>query len=87
MCRLACGWSYCSHGDFINGWLPEAAENMLNARSKTEFAEVMGPLRGDADGAACQNPVDADPDHGTDDYETSVTMMQKRAVARYDHRL
>ncbi|KAN0102004.1 hypothetical protein V8E51_012514 [Hyaloscypha variabilis] len=44
---------------------------MLNATSKTGFAEVMGPLGGDADGAACQNPVYADPDHGAGDYETS----------------
>ncbi|KAE9369702.1 hypothetical protein N431DRAFT_547110 [Stipitochalara longipes BDJ] len=85
--RLACGTSYCSHGDFINGWLPEAAENMLNATSKTEFSEVTGPLGGDSDGAVCQNPVDADPDHGTDDYKTSLPMMQKRAIGRYDRRL
>jgi hypothetical protein len=86
--RLACGPSYCSHGDFINGWLPEAAENMLNATSKTEFAEVTGPLGGDADGAVCTNPTDADPDNGTDDYATSLTMMgkRKRAVGRYDRR-
>jgi len=85
--RLACGSSYCSHGDFINGWLPEAAENMLNATSKTEFAEVTGPLCGDTDDAVCQNHVDADPDHGTDDYEMSLTMMQKRALGRYDRRV
>ncbi|CZR67003.1 related to short-chain dehydrogenase/reductase [Phialocephala subalpina] len=86
--ELACGPSYCSHGDFINGWLPEAAENMLNATSKTEFAEVTGPLGGDADGAVCTNPTDADPDNGTDDYATSLAMMgkRKRAVGRYDRR-
>ncbi|EHL01562.1 hypothetical protein M7I_2447 [Glarea lozoyensis 74030] len=33
---LACGSSYCSHGDFINGWLPEAAENMLLANDKRD---------------------------------------------------
>lgn len=77
MCRLACGSSHCSHNNFINGWLPEAAENMLNATSKTEYREVTGPLGGDTDRVVCQIPVDADPDHGTDDYETSLTMMQK----------
>jgi hypothetical protein len=46
--------------------LLEAAENMLNAMSKTEFAEVVSPLGGDSDGSVCQNPVDADPDHGAD---------------------
>jgi hypothetical protein len=60
---------------------------MLQATSKTEFAEVTGPLGGDADGAVCQNPVDADPDNGTDDYETSLVMMQKRTVGRYDRRI
>lgn len=27
--KLSCGGSYCMHGDFINGWLPGAAENMV----------------------------------------------------------
>jgi len=60
---------------------------MLNATSKTEFAEVTGPLGGDSDDAVFLDPVDADPDHGTDDYETSLTMMQKRAVGRYNRRV
>lgn len=43
--ELACGPSYCFHGDFINGWLPEAAENMLTqATDKREFQSVTGPL-------------------------------------------
>ncbi|KAK1712443.1 hypothetical protein BDP67DRAFT_566308 [Colletotrichum lupini] len=41
--ELACGNSFCSHGDFINGWLPEAATNMLQANSKRDFAGVDGP--------------------------------------------
>ncbi|KAF4962973.1 hypothetical protein FZEAL_10964, partial [Fusarium zealandicum] len=41
--ELSCGSSFCSHGDFINGWLPEAAENMLLANSKRDLKGVDGP--------------------------------------------
>lgn len=41
--ELACGSSCCSHGDFINGRLPEAADNMLLANDKRDFAGVDGP--------------------------------------------
>jgi hypothetical protein len=76
MYKLVSGSSYCPHNNFINSWLPEAAENILNATSKTAFAEVTGPLGSDTEGAVCRDPVDADPGHRTDD-ETSLTMMQK----------
>jgi hypothetical protein len=82
--ELACGASYCSHGDFINGWLPEAAENMLLANSKTEFAGVDGP-DGDYDaGSVCgaENAVDADPTHGTSDYTESVALISKRYISK-----
>jgi hypothetical protein len=83
---LACGSSYCSHGDFINGWLPEAAENMLLANDKREFAAVTGPNGGDSDGAVCKTAKDREPTKGTSDYLTSVKMMGKRALGRFDRR-
>ncbi|EPE24378.1 hypothetical protein GLAREA_08230 [Glarea lozoyensis ATCC 20868] len=83
---LACGSSYCSHGDFINGWLPEAAENMLLANDKREFAAVTGPNGGDADAAVCKTAKDKEPTKGTSDYLTSVKMMGKRALGRFDRR-
>ncbi|CAG8952155.1 hypothetical protein HYFRA_00000894 [Hymenoscyphus fraxineus] len=84
--ELACGPSYCTHGDFINGWLPEAAENMLKANSKRDFQEVVGPKGGDSPNAICPGK-DADPSNGTSDYATSLKMMAKRALGRYDRRV
>lgn len=75
--ELACGTSYCMHGDFVNGWLPEAAVNMLQANDKREFAGVDGP-NGAADaGSACgaENAADADPDRGTSDYAASKAIL------------
>ncbi|RDW81530.1 DUF1996 domain-containing protein [Aspergillus mulundensis] len=75
--ELACGSSYCSHGDFINGWLPEALEYMLNDPSKREYFQVVGPLGAGDQGTACTSTAeDSDPDHGTSDYEESLKMMQ-----------
>ncbi len=82
-CRLACGPSYCSHGDFINGWLPEPAQNMLNASSKCDFASVTVPLGGDADVPVCLNLTDADPENGMNGYATCLTMMAERGFGRY----
>ncbi|KAF4946201.1 hypothetical protein FSARC_14252 [Fusarium sarcochroum] len=71
--ELSCGSSYCTHGDFINGWLPEAAQNMLLANSKRGFKGVDGPNGKYNAGSLCEaeDIQDADPDHGTDDYLTS----------------
>ncbi|KAI1865761.1 hypothetical protein JX265_008084 [Neoarthrinium moseri] len=82
--ELACGSSYCTHGDFINGWLPEAAQNMLKATSKTEFAGVDGPDGAYDAGSVCgsANAVDADPDNGTSDYAESVALLSKRSIGR-----
>lgn len=75
--QLACGTSYCMHGDFINGWLPEAATNMLQANSKRDFAGVDGPAGAAGDGSVCgaSNAKDADPDHGTSDYATGQALL------------
>jgi hypothetical protein len=81
---LACGPSYCSHGDFINGWLPEAAENMLLSPSKREYFAVDGPLGGASDGSVCGagNARDRDPTHDTSDYVESVKMMSSGSMKK-----
>ncbi|POS79929.1 oxidoreductase [Diaporthe helianthi] len=78
--KLACGNAWCSHGDFINGWTEEAAQNMVAATSsKTEYASVNGALGQDGQQPNCQ-ATDADPDNGTSDYAESVAAMGKRSV-------
>jgi hypothetical protein len=69
--QLSSGNSYSWHGDFINGWLPEAAENMMVATDKREFQVVTGPR---SELATC-TPADADPDNGTSDYKESRVLM------------
>jgi hypothetical protein len=79
--ELACGNSYCSHGDFINGWLPEAAEYMLQDPSKREYFQIKGPLGAGDEGTACERTAeDSDPEHGTSDYLESLEMMGKNAA-------
>ncbi|EXK78336.1 oxidoreductase [Fusarium oxysporum f. sp. raphani 54005] len=80
--ELACGNSFCFHGDFINGWLPEAAENMLLANDKREFAPVDGPAGPANAGSVCgaENAEDADPENGTNDYLDSQRIL-KEAVS------
>jgi hypothetical protein len=83
--ELACGSSYCWHGDFINGWVPEAAVNMLKATDKREFMQVDGLLGGGKDGSKCglKYAHDQDPNHGTSDWATSVKMMSsKRSIGQ-----
>ncbi|KAM0209976.1 hypothetical protein ACHAQI_006088 [Fusarium lateritium] len=76
--ELSCGSSYCTHGDFINGWLPEAAENMLLANSKRGFKGVDGPDGKYNAGSLCEKEdiKDTDSDHGTDDY-----LLSQRTLA------
>lgn len=69
--ELACGPSYCMHGDFINGWTEEVAEEMVTALTKPRSRQS---LSGDKTGHGC-DAADADPDNGTDDYATSLEMM------------
>lgn len=78
--KLACGNAWCSHGDFINGWTTEAAENMVATTSeKQKFASVDGSLGNDGDEPTC-TATDAEPDQGTSDYAESVAQMSKRFV-------
>lgn len=74
--RLCSVNSYSSHGDFINGWLPEAANNMLLANSKGEFATVTGPLGSGNTKSSCASPKDAEPSKGTSDYLISVGLLK-----------
>ncbi|KAF1921882.1 hypothetical protein BDU57DRAFT_510906 [Ampelomyces quisqualis] len=74
--KLACGPAWCSHGDFINGWTEEAAQNMLaTTKEKQKFSVVTGSLQK----KEC-TPKDADPSRGTSDYAKSVAAMAKREV-------
>ncbi|KAL4978733.1 hypothetical protein BDW66DRAFT_164452 [Aspergillus desertorum] len=57
------------HGDFFNGWLPEAGEYMSQDPSKRAYFQVKGPLAAE----------DSDPEHGTSDYAESSEMMGKKA--------
>ena len=81
--KLACGPAWCSHGDFINGWVPEAAQNMVGTTSeKQHFAPVNGPLGKSDAGSTCKS-ADADPSHGTSNYAESVAAMAKRSVGAW----
>ncbi|OBR12811.1 Secreted protein [Colletotrichum higginsianum IMI 349063] len=78
--KLACGPAWCSHGDFINGWTKEAAENMVaTTKEKQKFSAVNGGLGDYKSGPTCKS-ADADPSHGTGDYAESVAAMSKRDV-------
>jgi hypothetical protein len=78
--QLACGNAFCSHGDFINGWTEDAAENMVaTTASKNKYSAVNGALGNDGEKPTCKS-ADADPEHGTSDYAESVAAMSKRSV-------
>ncbi|KAH8730283.1 hypothetical protein GQ44DRAFT_723719 [Phaeosphaeriaceae sp. PMI808] len=81
--KLACGPAWCSHGDFINGWTADAAENMIaTTKEKQKFAGVDGKLGKSNAGTTCK-PKDADPSRGTSDYAKSVAAMGKRSVSAW----
>ncbi|KAJ4365130.1 hypothetical protein N0V83_008748 [Neocucurbitaria cava] len=81
--KLACGPAWCSHGDFINGWTTEAAENMIaTTKEKQHFSAVNGALGAYNAGPTCTS-ADADPNHGTSDYAASVAAMSKRSVSAW----
>ncbi|KZL85699.1 oxidoreductase [Colletotrichum incanum] len=78
--KLACGPAWCSHGDFINGWTEESAQNMVSTTyDKRAFFGVNGALGNFKDYAKCK-ATDADPSHGTGNYAESVAAMNKRDV-------
>lgn len=76
--KLACGNAFCSHGDFVNGWSEEAAQNMLETtKDKMHFSAVTGSAG--TSQMSC-TPKDAEPDKGTGDYAKSVSLMSKRSL-------
>ncbi|KAI9151454.1 hypothetical protein HJFPF1_08656 [Paramyrothecium foliicola] len=78
--KLACGNAHCSHGDFINGWTEEAAQNMVaTTQDKRKFFPVNGALGNSGDKSTCR-PADPEPNLGTSDYAKSVQLMGKRSV-------
>ncbi|KAF5487358.1 hypothetical protein CGCS363_v012927 [Colletotrichum siamense] len=81
--ELACGPSHCFHGDFINGWLEEAAQTMVTALTeKRKWQAVDGPNGKAKAGSKCKDKAtDADPNNGTNDYAESVKQMAKRRVS------
>lgn len=84
--QLSCsdtpGDGYCFHGDFINGWFEDAAENMLitGGGGYDDGQFVTGSHGSSAVEAAC-TPTDQDPNNGTSDYETSLEMMANASAA------
>ncbi|KAL3444132.1 hypothetical protein BJX65DRAFT_297781 [Aspergillus insuetus] len=81
--ELACGNEFCSHGDFINGWLPEAAEYMLQDPTKAEYFQIKGPLGAGDQGSACTRVAgDCDPEHGTSDYAESLRMIAGKSTSK-----
>lgn len=81
--KLASGNAWSSHGDFINGWTEEAAENMIaTTAEKQKYASVNGALGNDGDKPTCE-ATDAEPDKGTSDYAESVEQQSKRSVSAW----
>jgi hypothetical protein len=71
--ELACGPSYCFHGDFINGWDESYGEVMRAGLTKPRNVQKLEGYRA---GTECkEKPTDADPENGTSDYEESLKMM------------
>ncbi|KAH8424749.1 DUF1996 domain-containing protein [Aspergillus melleus] len=78
--QLSCGDTpgngYCFHGDFINGWFEDAAENMLAAGGGGyDDGQFISGEHGSETAEDTCTPTDQDPDNGTSDYFTSVDMM------------
>jgi hypothetical protein len=81
--KLASGNAWSSHGDFINGWTVEAAQNMVaTTKEKQHFGAVNGVLGKDGVSMKCKTK-DVDPKHGTSDYAKSVVAMGKRDVGAW----
>lgn len=75
-CGSAPGNGYCFHGDFINGWYEDAAENMLaSGGGGYEDGQFISGEHGSAAADSDCTPTDQDPENGTSDYSTSLEMM------------
>lgn len=81
--KLASGNAWSSHGDFINGWTVEAAQNMVaTTSSKQTFAAVDGSLGADGSGPTCE-ATDAEPGKGASDYAASIAQKSRRSVGPF----
>ncbi|KFA56165.1 hypothetical protein S40293_00031 [Stachybotrys chartarum IBT 40293] len=70
--ELASGAGYTFHGDFMNGWDPEASANMLTQiTDKREFQALTGSITSLPNCEA----RDADPDNGTSDLQESISLI------------
>ncbi|KAL2846923.1 hypothetical protein BJY01DRAFT_246986 [Aspergillus pseudoustus] len=75
-CSDTPGDGYCFHGDFINGWYEDAAENMLiNGGGGYDDGQFIAGEHGDSAVEASCTATDQDPEKGTSDYLTSLEMM------------
>ena len=84
--QLSCsdtpGDGYCFHGDFINGWYKDAAEDMLaGGGSGRDDGRFISGSRGSSPVRDDCTPADHDPDNGTSDYWVSLEMMEEGAIA------
>ncbi|KAJ9413189.1 hypothetical protein FOXG_16768 [Fusarium oxysporum f. sp. lycopersici 4287] len=80
-CGSTTGNGYCFHGDFINGWYEDAAENMLaSGGGGYEDGQFISGEHGSAAADPGCTATDQDPDNGTSDYLTSVEMMSGGSV-------
>lgn len=84
--QLSCsdvpGDGYCYHGDFINGWFEDAAENMLvTGGGGYEDGQFIAGSHGSSAVEASCTPTDQDPENGTSDYEASLEMMANGGTA------
>ncbi|KEZ40795.1 hypothetical protein SAPIO_CDS8031 [Scedosporium apiospermum] len=82
--KLACGEvgeGYCFHGDFINGWFDDAAQNLMKAKDRRQWMRIDGAKGQGKAGSQCK-AKDADPENGTSDYKKSLDMMGKMPVSQ-----
>ncbi|CAJ2509784.1 Uu.00g056840.m01.CDS01 [Anthostomella pinea] len=80
--RLSCGNAFCSHGDFINGWTPTGAQNMVATTSEKEHFLAVNGDRGNAGDLSTCTQTDADPTHGTSDFAESVALMSSSSSSK-----
>ncbi|RDW86633.1 DUF1996 domain-containing protein [Aspergillus mulundensis] len=75
-CSDTLGAGYCFHGDFVNGWYEDAAENMLaNGGGGYTDGQFVAGSHGDSAVEATCTAADQDPGNGTSDYLASLEMM------------
>jgi hypothetical protein len=77
--ELTCGSSYCTHGDFIMGWVEDAARNMLKSTGQKTLVPVSGSRGPQGSAPACK-PRDRDPHGGTN--TVGASMKQHDVVNR-----